>query len=135
MQRLPDWRARLCAYVTEIAREPFRAGRHDCALFAAGAVAAITGQDPAAAYRGKYRSLKKGHALLAAEGTDMVAMAAALFKEIPPIFAQVGDVAIVQGAGGEAAFGIVQGPMIYVVTPEHGLGLVALTDAQRAFRV
>lgn len=129
MTRFPDWRSRLRDYLETVARRPFKAGQHDCALFVAGGVEAMTGVDPAAEWRGKYRSLKKGRAMAG----DMVAIAADLLPEVPPIFAQEGDVAVLD-ADGEDAFGLVQGPLIYVLRPD-GLGLVPLTEAKRAFRV
>lgn len=129
MTRLPDWRSRLRDYLEAVARRPFKPGVHDCALFVAGGVEAMTGVDPAAEWRGKYRSLKKGRAMVG----DMVALAADLLPEVPPIFAQEGDVAVID-AGGEHAFGLVQGSLVYVLRPE-GLGFVSLTDVKRAFRV
>lgn len=134
MTRLPDWRPRLVAYLEDAARRPFRPGRHDCALFAAGAVAAQTGADPARGWRSRYRSLRRGRAALREAGfEDLAALAAHHLPEIPPIMAREGDIALLREAG-ELAFGVVQGPMIYVLRPD-GLGLVPLTQAERAFRV
>jgi hypothetical protein len=134
MTRLPDWRSRLRAYVEQKARQNFRPGTHDCAMFVAGGVEAMTGTDPAAEWRGTYRSLKKARARLDEAGTDMASIAAAQLPEVEPIFAQEGDVAVLDGADGHPAFGLVQGAFVYVLTPD-GLGLVPLTDARRAFRV
>lgn len=132
--RLENWRARLSAYLSDVSRKGFRPGEHDCALFAAGAVEAMTGRDPAAAWRRTYRTIEDGLALLAQAGhADHVAFAADLFEEIPPILAQVGDLAAIR-EGDDLALGIVQGPMIYVLRPS-GLGLVPLTFAERAFRI
>ena len=58
--RLHDWEHRLTRYVTEVACTGFAHGSHDCALFAAGAVEAITGIDPGARWRGRYSSFKGG---------------------------------------------------------------------------
>ena len=90
----------------------------------------MTGEDPAAKWRGEYRSLRDGRAML--DG-DMVGVAASLFEEIEPILARVGDIAVVDGDDGDA-FGLVQGAFIFVLRPS-GLGFVPLTDAKRAFRV
>lgn len=132
--RLPDWRPRLAAYLDGVARAPFAHGRHDCALFAAGAVAAMTGTDPAAAWRGQYATEAEGLALLLAEGiAGHVAAVDALFPRVPASFGQVGDLALVNGDHGPG-LGVVQGEWIYVVTP-RGLGRVGLLEAVTAWRV
>lgn len=55
MQRYRDWPQRLSAYLRETSRTPFVSvdsyGERDCALFAAGAVQALTGEDLTAEYR------------------------------------------------------------------------------------
>jgi hypothetical protein len=131
--RFPDWRKRLLHYVAGVSRARFQAGKLDCALFAAGAVHAMTGADLARGWR-KYRSLKKGRALLADKGfADHVALAASLLPEIPPSFASVGDIAVLT-ADEDDALGVVQGPNIWALRPD-GLGTVPLTQAKRAFRV
>ena len=132
--RRSDWREALTAYLVGTAAEPFVPGKADCALFAAGAVKAMTGQDFAHGFLG-YRTTKGGLKKLMAKGyADHVALAASVLEEIPPAFAQVGDVAVVPGDDGTDALGIVQGEMIYVSAPA-GRGLVPLTSATRAFRV
>ena len=51
--RLPDWEARFVAYLGA-ARTAVEEGRENyCALFAAGSVEAVTGDNPAAAFRGR----------------------------------------------------------------------------------
>lgn len=58
--RYDDWGPRLTMYLRDASREPFGYGSSDCALFAAGAVQAITGQDLAADFRGKYATYHDG---------------------------------------------------------------------------
>lgn len=131
--RLDDWQARLIDYVGQQTREPFAYGRNDCALFTAGAVKAMTGQDPAVGLRG-YRSLKAGEKKLSEKGfADHVAVAASMFEEVPPAMAQVGDIAVVPGDDG-LALGIVQGEAVYLLRRD-GVGLVSILSAVRAFRV
>lgn len=136
-RKTEGWQHRLTTYLASIAARPFEAGKLDCALFTAGAVQAMTGVDHARGWRGKYRSLAKGlKALEAAGHADHVALTASLYPEVPPIMAQVGDIAVVQSDGAEdvQALGIVQGPSIYVMS-RAGLTLAPLTAATRAFRV
>ena len=133
MTRLPDWDQRLGAYIDRMARTAFRPGRADCALFTAGAVAAMTGIDPARGWRG-YRTLAEGRRDLAARGFDSaVALAASLLAERSAVSARPGDVAVVETPAGPA-LGIVAGPEIYVIGP-GGLNLVPRAAMIRAFAV
>ncbi|WP_309086380.1 DUF6950 family protein [Chelativorans sp.] len=136
IRRLPDWRGRLFAYVEEVARKPFTWGHHDCALFAAGAVEAMTGHDIAAPFRARYKTLPGGMRLLKRKGSrDHAEYAASIFEEIHPSHAQVGDLAAIDDDG-HIALGVVQGARIYVLRPEaRGIGTVELLHAARAFRV
>lgn len=128
------WQNRLTAYLAASATAPFRPGTLDCATFAAGAVEAMTGVDLAAEWRGRYRTLEAGRAMLAEAGfADQVDLVASLLPDVPPAMAHAGDVAVVEEAG-VPALGIVQGEMIYVVTPA-GFGLVPRDRMVRAFSV
>lgn len=132
--RLPDWKPRLTCYLAASARKPYAIGTHDCALFAAGAVEAVTGHDPAAAWRGAYASKAGGLRLLQAAGhRDHFDATAAALKEIRPSFAAAGDIAAVHDGVGQTALGVVQGEMVYVLR-ETGLGLVPRTAMFRAWR-
>jgi hypothetical protein len=134
MRRVEGWRGRLTAYLAASAGWPFEWGRHDCALFAADCIQAMTGDDPAADFRGRYRSFKGGLKVLRKAGhADHVALATALLDEVAPAFAQAGDLAMIATPDG-AAMGIVQGHRVYVLRPE-GLATVDLLQAARAWRV
>lgn len=133
MQRRDDWRSQLTAYIVAQMRAPFAYGRNDCALFAAGAVKAMTGKDLARGFRG-YRSLKEGHQKLKDKGFgDHIALVESLLPEVSVSFAQAGDIAVVNDRDGPA-LGVVQGEAIYVLRRD-GIGLVDLLKAERAFRV
>lgn len=133
-RRAPDWRRKLELYIAAAADRPFGLGQHDCAMFAAGAVAAMTGADPAAPYRGRYGTLTEGLDLLRADGFgDHLDVAGGLFEEVPVARARPGDLAAVAAGDGDA-LGVVQGEHVYLVGP-GGLRLVPLTDAARAWRV
>ena len=54
--RKPDWQALLDAFLAEHQFDSFQYGRWDCCLFVCDAILAMTGVDPAAAYRGTYSS-------------------------------------------------------------------------------
>lgn len=135
--RRPDWRPMLATYMARIARLRFRPGHHDCALFAAGAVEAMTGIDPAAALRGKYARLSDGQRLIRAAGfRDHLDMAAGLFPEVAPAQAAVGDLAMLPSAipGDPASLGIIQGAGAYVLHVS-GLVVVCRLHVERAFKV
>jgi hypothetical protein len=142
MPRIKGWRPALFAALDAHRGKPFTWGVHDCAILAADAVLAMTGEDLAAPYRGRYASYTDGRALLAAHGfADQVAIFAAHFAEVPVVRAQVGDLAAVPAGeigapGDDLALGVVTGPVIAVM-PLRGPGLasVPLLRAVRAFRV
>lgn len=134
MPRHANWTAPLIEYLAAAARKPFKPGHHDCALFAAGAVAAMTGTDFAAQWRGRYTTLRGGLRVIRRDGyRDQLDFVARHFAEVPMALAQVGDLAVVPSDQGPA-LGVVQGASIYVLGPQ-GLSLVRLTDAIRAYRV
>lgn len=134
-ERRPDWQGRLITYLQSIARQAFRPGRNDCALFAAGAVEAMTGTDLAAPWRGQYDSLEDGLALLRSAGlVDHIALAERHFAEVAPAFARAGDLAVVPSDDEWPAMGIVQGAGVYVLAPS-GLSVVARRVMDRAFSV
>ncbi|AUQ92791.1 hypothetical protein PhaeoP24_04233 (plasmid) [Phaeobacter inhibens] len=135
IKRHSQWRSNLCGFLASVSRQKFRPGSHDCALFAAGAVQAMTGADLASDYAGRYRTVAEGMALLRSQGVvDLTALVIRHFEEIPPLKAGVGDLALVQGEGGEDALGVVQGPSIFVLQ-RNGLGRVSLEAGLKGFRV
>ena len=135
MKKLDDWRQRLRAYLAAQSDVPFSWSDADCGAFAGGAVEAMTGENPHAKVAGKYKTMKGAlRALKRAGHEDHVAYAASVLSEIEnPLFAQFGDIAVVNSPEGPA-LGVVVGAHIEVRAP-HGRGLVPLTDAKRAFRV
>lgn len=60
MARLEDWPERLEPVLEAQARQAFEYGIWDCCLFVADAALALTGQDPAADYRGSYSDYRSG---------------------------------------------------------------------------
>lgn len=134
IRRHDDWQKNLTGYLLARSRQDWAYGTMDCALFAAGAVEAMTGVDLAEGYRGHYGTLKEGVKLLRNEGVrDHVALAAALFEEIHPAYARPGDLAVLETAEGPA-LGVVQGEHVYVGSP-RGLKMPSRMEAVRAFRV
>tara|TARA_B000000460_G_scaffold249681_1_gene232616 strand:- start:5686 stop:6105 length:420 start_codon:yes stop_codon:yes gene_type:complete len=137
MKRLENWRARLSDEMDRQRLTPFAWGGHDCGLgFAGGIVLALTGEDVAEPYRGRYTTMIGAARLLKSEGCDTVGdMLAKHFREIDPAQASVGDLGIV-GTPDALGQGIcmVDASSLVVMT-ESGHGRKARSEMIRAFRV
>lgn len=131
------WIGRLHEYIAETRKAPFEWGQLDCALFAAGAVKAMTGEDPGKDLRGTYSTFEGGVKRLRQEGyIDHVDFAASLFDEVRPrVLGALGDLAAVDSGDGSLALGVIGGAHIHVMRPEVGHGIVDLLLAKRVFRV
>lgn len=128
------WKADLRSYLAAQADVPFAYGSADCGAFAGGAIEAMTGENPHTAVAGKYKTMRGALRALKRLGhEDHIAYAASVLDEINPLYAQFGDVAVVDSPEGPA-LGVVIGAHIEIRTPE-GRGVVPLTDAVRAFRI
>ena len=128
--RLADWEARLSDYLTDMAGKVYSYGEHDCALFAAGAVLAMTGNDPAGEFRGRYSTAGGSVKALKKDGAgDLEATIAAKFEVKPIGFAQRGDLVTYAGA-----VGVCIGADALLVT-DGGLTRVPRSDWTGAFAV
>lgn len=79
LQRFPDWPERLGRAIEARKGDPYAWGQNDCALFASEMIAAMTGQDFGAMFRGTYSDEAGAMAMLQAHGwSDLEAMADAL---------------------------------------------------------
>lgn len=130
--RRHDWRSRLSAVIEEALQRPFEWGHHDCALFAADAVLAMTDRDLAEGLRGEYANDRQALKLLTCRDFDPEDHARALLPAIHPALAQVGDVAILPPEG--PWYGIFTGAAIAVVAPA-GLAFLPRAAAIRALHV
>ena len=131
--RLRDWQSRLDATIAAHRAMPFAWGAHDCALFAADCVQAVTGTDPAADLRGKYRT-EAGAARHIKRLGGMEAIAdARLGARVPVLMAQVGDVALI---GADAPhFAVCAGQHWLAAALDGGLAVLPLRDARICWRV
>lgn len=103
-QRRGDWEAALSDWLIACAHRPYVFGEHDCGLFSAGAVLAMTGADPAEPFRGRYNSKWSAEDLLADLGHDSLeSYLDSLFPQVPAGRAQRGDLAWHDGAVGVVA--------------------------------
>ncbi|ORE89738.1 hypothetical protein [Aurantimonas sp. 22II-16-19i] len=137
MQRLCDWPARLHAFIDQVKRSSHRYGTQDCLVgFAFGAVTALTGEDPAALYRGRYDTAKGALRVMREAGhANLADLVASHLPEIHVSRARLGDLAAIpDGSPFGFALGIVNGERLLVMR-EDGLGTTDFTAATRAFRV
>ncbi len=134
MPRLIDWEAGLNAYLASVMHTQFSWGSHDCALFAASAAEAITGEDRAADFRGKYDSHAGALQALRDIGSGtLLRTYRDRYPEIPVGKARRGDL-IWNGF----AIGVCIGPVaLFVGEPNDKAGLVRVPRGQwkRAFAV
>lgn len=132
--RLSDWEARLSEYIASHVSSTFEWGETDCALFVAGAIEAITGEDPATEFRGRYTTeMGAARALIKYGAGTLEATMDAKFGQIEVPFAQRGDIVMHEGAtgvviGAEALF-IGRGG------GQEGLVRIPRADWQKAWRI
>ncbi|WP_310533118.1 DUF6950 family protein [Novosphingobium sp.] len=101
MSRLPDWERRLSAYLADDGRNCFIWGESDCALFATGGAAAMTGEDRVAHFRGVYTTRAGSARALRDLGKGtLIKTMNALWEPVRPAFAQRGDMVMVRQAVG-----------------------------------
>lgn len=98
-RRLRDWQPRLAALIAQRMQHPLVWGRHDCCLFAADAVLAVTGADVAVDLRGTYSTAEGADQLLQRLGGLAELCIERLGPVIRTALAAPGDVGIAQVAG------------------------------------
>lgn len=136
LERLPDWRQRLEAYLDTLERAEFAWDGIHCATFGADVVMALTGHDFAEGHRGAYRTMDEAMEYLAGLGfNDMAEYVASLLPEIHPFEATIGDIAIVEDEQHGPCVAMFGGPTHLTVMTLTGKGVLPRERAVRAFRV
>jgi len=115
LTRREDWPSRLAAALEAARDKPFQWGVHDCGLFAADCVLAMTDVDPAAMYRGQYSD--EAGAVETMYLLSNGGLRAAWTKALGPAMNNVrmarrGDVALVSVDGAEEITGVVVGSRV-----------------------
>lgn len=136
--RVPDWPERLDAVVAAARERPFAWGSFDCALFAADGIAAVTGVDPAAAWRGAYADETGVERLLHEQG-GLIALASRIARRhgwprVPAARLGRGDVALVRLEDRTAALAVCLGAAFTMPGP-CGLVSVARCRARFGWRI
>jgi hypothetical protein len=137
LRRFDDWPARLSSFLEARRDTPFRYGAHDCCLFTADAVLAMTGTDVAVSFRDHYRSafgalrrLRIATPIATVEGVaDQV-----FGCGVTPNYAQRGDVVLLASPSG-LILGIVALDGRAAAAAETGWLAFPLSCARRAWRI
>lgn len=131
--RVEGWEALLAAAIDDARARPFEWGVHDCAIWAFDVRRAMTGQDAAAAWRGRYSSAKGAvRTLRLVLGAASHAEAATAILGPPldrPLMAQRGDIVLA-----DDCFGVCAGAVCAFLAPE-GLTFRPITEIDMAWRV
>lgn len=131
--RHPDWPMRLDAAVRAATGRRFRYGSHDCCLFAADVVLALTGSDPAAELRG-YRGRRQALQILAREG-GLIPLVSRVLDIAPQSAAMAARGDVVFGCPiREGAIGVCLGRLVAFAGPD-GLSFHPRAVASLAWRV
>lgn len=138
-----DWEHRLHAFLESEKAKPFAWGTHDCCIFAANWIQALTGVDIAEDFRGKYSDEASCNALLAKLGyADVDAMITAQltvkwqFPVVHPNFAHRGDLIQVEQPTGSALCVVgLNGKHSHGVSEKGLVRLRTYHDATRAWRI
>jgi hypothetical protein len=142
MTRSPNWQQELAQFFSQHRTVPFSWGTADCCTFAADAIKSFTSVDIAEDFRGTYTTEAGALAAInkVCKGTtaaDAVTYAANKYglKELPsPLFAQRGDLLIVNNAGNLIA-GVLDLHGKAACVTDKGLYQFPLTTATKAYRV
>lgn len=124
--RVPNWTARLAEVFAAAEGKPFAWGENDCCLFAADCCLAISGKDPALAFRGKYKTEAGAKRSLKRISGSLEGAFDAHFEQVSWMFAQRGDVVLYEGPTGRG-IGIFWSGHIWSITDTQGLARVECT--------
>lgn len=119
---IPGWRVALVDFIAARIAVPFSWGHQDCCLFAADAIQAITGTDPAATFRGTYHDAKTAaRVMFSLGGLEAIADKYA-GPRIGTEQVQMGDIGLVEN-GGRPCLAVFGGEYFHC-PGEHGLTIV-----------
>lgn len=130
--RIREWQSALADLIGARMTAPFAWGSHDCCLFAADCVQAITGFDPAADARGTYDDERSAARVLKKLGGLEQIAATRCGPEIPPAAARVGDVVL--GKVDRECLGVCTGETWHAPSAD-GLAARPMAEALKAWRV
>lgn len=125
------------AAVQRWVREEFQWGRADCLLSLADIILAARGYDPAAQFRGRYKTRIGAYRITRDFGGPAGALAAMAYEcgwnEIDPARAKLGDLGTF--ANGPASGGVIRDSFLWIGRTETGFAGIPATQVDRAWRV
>jgi hypothetical protein len=125
------WESLLFHHILEARGKPFEWGTHDCVLDCALWIEKITGADPAAGFRGTYKTEAEAAAVIESLGFATAAdLASSVLEEKPVPTAQRGDI-VLHPCG---TLGICDGAHAYFVT-HAGMLRVEFLKCLKAWKV
>lgn len=127
----------LMAYIEAVRSHPFEWGEHDCCQFAAGAVEAMTGQNPMKEFIGRYSDVETARAALReiGAGTLYHTMLTKFGAPLHPAMGRRGDIAYAIHDG--PTLGVCLGADCAFVGEQgnqKGLVMIPTLDTKRIFR-
>lgn len=136
LTRVPDWDRALPLVIERHMALPGEWGVSDCMIVAGDAIEAVTGVDPMAPYRGRYKTEAGAARLMRKNGCETVDDFLRKVFGLAPVgrlMAQRGDVGTVM-QGGQLTAGVVT-ERGFAAKGEHGLVFHEVTDIVSAFKV
>jgi len=135
MKRLEGWEQALVEMTASKLRTPWAWGVHDCVIFAADCILAMTGEDLAEDFRGRYDNESEAWATLASIGhNDLGSLVASRLPDIEPRDAGRGDVVLMAGEQGDF-IAICDGRTAVGPKAPRGINHNPMVAATRAWRV
>ena len=109
MTRVDQWERRFYEVLEAAASRPLAYGQHDCALFVAQCIKAITGADFGDRFRGTYKTSREAFAVCQAHGSLEALVTARLGPPGPPRRAKRGDIVAIPHARFGLSLGVCDG--------------------------
>jgi hypothetical protein len=132
--RRPDWVSRLWLEVEASKARELVWGEHDCCLFAARCVDAMTGSEYVRELQAEYQDKTTGLRFIARHGSLQAAIESILGEPVQWWKVKRGDVCLVPSADGLGSLGVCLGPTIACVL-ERGLQYEPIDRAIVGWRI
>lgn len=129
MARKAGWESILAETIEAARHTPFAWGTHDCALWAADCVYAMTGVDYAAPFRGQYQTEAEAKRLIEGQYGSLGGYVSRHLVSVPLEQVRRGDVVMWR-----RALGICEGGQSFFVTYQ-GLRAINTLNCEQAWRV